>query len=395
MRQSKRHFYAAVLCWLFIPLSAQAVQSARFVIPPTGQSQCFDSTKVISCPKAGEAFDGQDAQQNAQRLSYQDNLNQTMTDNITGLTWAKNLTEPISWEQAKVAAAQSRLGGHSDWRLPSIKELFTLMQFDGYFAPTKEQSKPFINTDYFEFFYAPSLERFFDVQLWSSTQYVSTTMNRDATIFGLNLADGRIKGYPLYEPRSNSTVPATMRARLVRGAHYGLNALRDNNDATVTDLNSGLQWQAIDDGKTRDWQAALKYCKTLNLAGHSDWFLPNAKQLHSIVDYTKSPSTTKTAAIEPPLRTSEVESYFWTSTTLADGPDLVKFSRAVYFAFGRALGWMEMPPRSGQRRLIDVHGAGAQRTDPKAGDARDFPFGLGPQGDDVRIYHYVRCVRSQ
>jgi len=66
----------------------------------------------------------------------------------------------------------------------------------------------------------------------------------------------------------------------------------------------------------------------------------------------------------------------------------------VYIAFGEALGWMEMPPRSGNCQLLDVHGAGAQRSDPKSGDPGHYPYGRGPQGDAIRVYNYVRCVRD-
>jgi hypothetical protein len=45
--------------------------------------------------------------------------------------------------------------------------------------------------------------------------------------------------------------------------------------------------------------------------------------------------------------------------------------------------------------LFDVHGAGAQRSDPKAGDPQNFPHGRGPQGDVIRIYNFVRVVRSE
>ena len=41
---------------------------------------------------------------------------------------------------------------------------------------------------------------------------------------------------------------------------------------------------------------------------------------------------------------------------------------------------------------MDVHGAGAQRSDPKQGDPDDYPEGNGPQGDAIRIYNHVRCV---
>ena len=55
---------------------------------------------------------------------------------------------------------------------------------------------------------------------------------------------------------------------------------------------------------------------------------------------------------------------------------------------------MQFPPGRGEFHLLDVHGAGAQRSDPKAGDPAAFPHGRGPQGDVIRIYNYVRCVRD-
>jgi hypothetical protein len=45
-------------------------------------------------------------------------------------------------------------------------------------------------------------------------------------------------------------------------------------------------------------------------------------------------------------------------------------------------------------RYVDVHGAGAQRSDPKAGNAASFPHGRGPQGDVIRINNLVRLVRG-
>jgi hypothetical protein len=41
---------------------------------------------------------------------------------------------------------------------------------------------------------------------------------------------------------------------------------------------------------------------------------------------------------------------------------------------------------------IDVHGAGSQRSDPKTGDAGQYPTGHGPQGDAIRIDNMARCV---
>jgi hypothetical protein len=45
--------------------------------------------------------------------------------------------------------------------------------------------------------------------------------------------------------------------------------------------------------------------------------------------------------------------------------------------------------------VIDVHGAGCQRADPKTGSANNYPtWGNGPQGDVRRVFNYVRLVRD-
>jgi hypothetical protein len=120
--------------------------------------------------------------------------------------------------------------------------------------------------------------------------------------------------------------------------------------------------------------------------------LPNAKELQSIVDYTRAP------AIAPVFQSTQLPDgehpFYWTSTTHLDGPPDRRGSAAVYIAFGRALGWMQFPTGQGDHRLCDVHGAGAQRSDPKTGHPADFPHGRGPQGDVIRINNFVRCVRD-
>ncbi|MGB0744153.1 MAG: DUF1566 domain-containing protein [Opitutales bacterium] len=142
-----------------------------------------------------------------------------------------------------------------------------------------------------------------------------------------------------------------------------------------------------DSGSGMIWIDALKYAEELELGGRTDWRLPNAKELQSIVDYSRSPDATNSAAIDPIFQTSTITNedgkkdypYFWTSTTHLDGPNA---AQAVYIAFGRSLGLMH-----GQ--ILDVHGAGAQRSDPKNGAPH---LGHGPQGDAQRIFNFVRCV---
>ena len=50
---------------------------------------------------------------------------------------------------------------------------------------------------------------------------------------------------------------------------------------------SKLQWQDDTVGSLVNWMGAISECKDLNLAGYSDWRLPNINELKSIIDRTK------------------------------------------------------------------------------------------------------------
>jgi len=178
---------------------------------------------------------------------------------------------------------------------------------------------------------------------------------------------------------------------------YGSNDYTDNGDGTITDNASGLMWSQDDSSTGLNWEGALAWVEAQNTAkylGYGDWRLPNAKELQSIVDYARSPDATGSAAIDPLFNVTPITNeageidypYYWSNTTHVNmGP--VPGSGAAYVAFGRAMGYMN-------GEWIDVHGAGSQRSDPKAGDPSDYPTGHGPQGDAIRIYNYVRLVRD-
>ena len=380
-----------------------------YPVVDTGQSDCYDNSNVITCPQPGAEFYGQDPQRSHHPPSYTDNGDGTVTDNQTGLVWQKTPGSKVNFDAAKNDAATLQLGGENDWRLPTIKELYSLMNFSGYTGMEASNSKPYIDTSVFDFSYGDTTagERMIDAQFWSATEYVSTTMNGDATVFGVNFADGRIKGYPKFSPQSGGD--NKMFVRYVRGnPKYGQNDFVDNGDQTISDRATGLMWLKQDSGVLApslgengklSWKAALAWCETLEYAGHSDWRLPHAKELQSIVDYTRSPDTTDSAAIDARFSVSTIaigdltaHGYFWSSTTHSEGIPATG-DYAVYICFGECLGYMA-PPNSTDYLLLDVHGAGAQRSDPKTGDPASFPHGFGPQGDDIRVVNFARCVRS-
>ncbi|MBK8492930.1 MAG: DUF1566 domain-containing protein [Saprospirales bacterium] len=379
--------------------------SQPFKIVDTNQSDCYHNEGPIPAPAPGNAFYGQDAQHNGYQPAYQDNGDGTITDLVTGLMWQQNLYPgKYTYPQAVAGADTCTVGGYDDWRLPTIKELYSLILFSGKTGMNTQTSIPFLDTNYFDFRYGfeDIGERFIDAQYASSTAYVGTTMMGFFTIFGVNFADGRIKGYGTNTPMGEKT----FEVRYVRGvSNYGINDFVDNMDGTVTDAATGLMWIKNDNGEGLNWEGALAWVQEKNAEnylGYDDWRLPNAKELQSIVDYSRSLQTTNSAALDPVFESSTITDegemtnypFGWTSTTHGDGPPDMAYTKAVYVCFGEALGFMEMPPMSGNYNLLDVHGAGAQRSDPKTGDPADFPLGNGPQGDVIRIFNYVRLVRD-
>jgi len=378
-----------------------------YLVVETGQERCYNNSVEITCPQPGESFYGQDAQYNGNQPAYTDNGDSTVTDLVTGLMWQKSpdmngdgvidYDDKMYFDEALAYAASFSLAGYNDWRLPTIKELYSLIMFYGVDVNPQatEGTIPFIDTGYFDFAYGDlsAGERIIDAQYASSTIYVASTMGGDRTMFGVNFADGRIKGYP-----ADSSIGKKYYVLYVRGnTAYGTNQFVDNGDGTITDNATGLTWTQNDNGAGIVWENAFSYAEGLEYAGYTDWRLPDAKELQSIVDYTRSPATTSSAAIDPLFGCTQIADeasdpdypFYWTSTTHSsqlpsNGPS------AAYVCFGRAMGYMM--PLGG---WIDVHGAGAQRSDPKAGDPGQFPYGHGPQGDAVRIYNYVRCVRTE
>jgi len=155
----------------------------------TGQVRCYNNWREIPCPKPGQPFYGQDAQYEGNVPNYRDNGDGTVTDLITGLIWSKAVDKnKVSLIEAKKIAQRMTLGGYSAWRIPNIKELYSLMDFRGYTGFSRggfssgapANATPFINTDFFDFKYGDVSggERYIDAQWLSSTKYVSTSLKR-------------------------------------------------------------------------------------------------------------------------------------------------------------------------------------------------------------------------
>jgi hypothetical protein len=371
--------------------SAESASGTSYTIVDTGQTKCYDDKSEIACPAEGEAFYGQDAQYEGVQARYVDNGDGTVSDLNTGLMWQQDPGEKTTYAEAAANADSFELAGYTDWRLPTIKELYSLINFSGEDVSVSSPTgaTPFIDTNYFNFEYGDTStgERTIDSQWATSTLYTGTVMNGQTAMFGVNFADGRIKGYPANGGKTFFVI-------YVRGnTSYGVNDFVDNGDGTISDRATGLTWMQTNSGEGLNWEEALDYCESLDYSGYSDWRLPDAKELQSIVDYSRSPDVTGSAAIDPIFSISTITNEagqvdypaFWSSTTHVKAGGYG--DAGVYIAFGQAMGNMH-------DTWMDVHGAGAQRSDAKSGDPSSFSTGRGPQGDAVRIYNYARCVRG-
>ena len=304
-------------------------QTHPYTIVGTAVTKCYGNTGDISCPaNPSDPFYGQNQ---GATPSYQDNGNGTVTDLNTGLMWIKSRGSKTTWDSTFIKAAQCTTGGHNDWRVPTIKELYSLINFNGKSGVTAAQCIPYIDTDYFGWTTGDTAigERVIDAQDWSANKYKGLTMLGDSTIFGVNFVDGRIKGYPQYQPGTGNTIKYRLYIRFVRGnTNYGINNFTDNGNGSVTDNATGLMWMKDDSGNGMNWQDALAYAQTKNMAnylGHSDWRLPHAKELQSIVDYTRCKDYTNSPAIDPVFNCTPISDeggninwpFYWTSTTHA------------------------------------------------------------------------------
>lgn len=350
----------------------------NYLLVATGQVTTYDANgNVITEFNPGDALYGQDGNYlRGETMSYQDNGDGTVTDLNTGLMWQQTpSSSDFTWQEAVNYCESLELNGYDDWRMPSCKELYSISDFNS--------GWPYLNAGYFDL---ASGEVTKDEQFWSSNYYVGVTVEGGSnSAMGVNHVTGHIKAY---SAASGGPVGGKY-VRAVRGDDYGINEYVDNSDGTITDNSTGLMWVQDDNGEGIDWVAALSYAENSEFAGHSDWRLPNVKELQSIVDYGYSPSATDEtkvgSAIDPEFFNctpivneagNDDYGYYWTSTS-ANFTSGEPYYYAWYVAFGMAV--------NGEG--LDFHGAGGVRFDTK--------YEGGPLGEGgERYYNYVRLVRN-
>ncbi len=248
------------------------IDTAYFKVPDTGQTESYTDTW------------GEDSDYTINPISYTDNGDGTVTDNVTGLMWQqKDDDVEYTWYEAsgtndekynsdtKDVCGSLSLAGYNDWRLPSKKELVTIVDYG--------KESPVINESYFS--------KVKSSNYWSSVINMQMEENKHDYLntrgityaWSVNFRDGNTPSITAYYEEYVRCV------RSEQDRPFNIFVISGND--TVKDESSGLMWQQKDDDIERTWEEAIEYCEGLSLDGFSDWRLPNVKELHSITDDEK------------------------------------------------------------------------------------------------------------
>jgi hypothetical protein len=267
--------------------------------------------------------------------TYIDNGDGTITDTSTGLMWmAEDAGYTMDWKTALSYAENLDFAGYTDWKLPDVKELQSLVDYTGVY-PTLNQEY-FTTTDLTDenpgYYYWSSTSAYFSTQNpgYGYAWYVAFGYSLDnegndthgagAVRFSPKSLDSSYEGEggdnvnnsaracridERYYDSATSKVVTTGQSESyddegniiypVEGdMYYGQDAVydtvefsfTDNGDGTITDNNTGLIWQSQPTDDHYSIDEAFEYADNLELGSSSDWRVPTLEELYSIQDFS-------------------------------------------------------------------------------------------------------------
>ena len=362
-------------------------------LPKTGQTTCYDSSgNIIDCTGTGQ--DG-DLQQGVAWPSprFTDNGDGTVRDNLTGLIWTKdgNAPGPAVCSPATAKTWQGALDyvaclntnsylGYSDWHLPDINELRSLVNAGQSDTSTWLNSQGFNNVQSSSYWSSTSDAYYphgaWIVNMWvgymynfgfkTSNYYVWPVRSGQSWLLENSIISIPKTGQTTCYDSSGNIIGCTgtgQDGNLQRGVAWPSPRFTDNGDGTVTDNLTGLIWtkdgnapgsSACSPATTKTWQGALDYVACLNTnsyLGYTDWRLPNVNELKSLVHAGQSSIS---AWLNTQGFNNVQSSYYWSSTSgagytyYADGAWVVSMWSGGMVSSSKTSYYYVWPVRSGQ-----------------------------------------------
>ncbi|MDP8254876.1 MAG: DUF1566 domain-containing protein [Candidatus Alcyoniella australis] len=241
-----------------------------------------------ACPTGVEEDEDEDDQEPVERgPRLIDNSDGTVSDLDQGLMWqTSGSSEQQAWWVAnEYCGTLNSVGyaGYSDWRLPDITQLRTLV--DGC-ETTGESGTCGVDADCLD------RDACFNADCYGCRQYEGPSgcywnelfVGQDCGMYwSSSIEQGSERAWGLDFSNASlvdeqGTLPAN--TRCVRPQYA---PLIDNGDGTASDPVSKLTWQNTPSKFAWDYDDALIYCQELTLAEHKDWRLPQIDELRSLV----------------------------------------------------------------------------------------------------------------
>ena len=218
---------------------------------------------------------------------YDTSITGIVFDRLTGLMWQR-APSATTYTQAAAATAckGSTLGGYTDWRLPSVVELVSIVDFTATSPSVDAVAFPGTSAGLY----------------WTSTLLASNPQNAWFVSF--------IAGQTDFVYATDSNLARCVRTAMNMAAACRASATRFKvNAAMVTDSSTGLVWPQAVPTPAQTWSAAKASC---DAAGGGSR-LPSLKELQTLVDYGMvypGPGP----AIDPTAFPSTPVGAYWTSS---------------------------------------------------------------------------------
>lgn len=260
----------------------------------------------------------------------------TVIDRLTGLMWTKdaNLIGDKSYLESLNYISAMNNGeypnyGYTDWRMPNIVEIDSLINSGQSNTATWLNSQGFINV--------PE-DFFWDNLYWSSTSggaYTKVIWLCNGNSIGTLMQYSGLL-WPVRSAQSGTIqLPKTGKTWSQNegdegywqmGVDWPVPRFLDHGDGSVTDGLTDLMWtkDANLKGSVTTWQEALDFIESLNESkylGYNDWRLPDRIELKSLVDHSgfSLVLTSGHPFINIPYSSSHLTGY-WSSTSDPSNP---------------------------------------------------------------------------
>lgn len=247
-------------------------------------------------------------------------------DRVTALVWQQKTTGGrMTQADGSLWCGNLSFGGFiSVWRLPTVKELSTLIDYsvpqgnlmmdvqafsgepaDYYLSSTKiasDLSQFWYVSFYYGYFGGSAIgTSYFARCVWSCSSPIIPTST--GVLAAWNQAGGT------YADVTNQT------------SRYFI------SNGITTDALTGLQWEEMASSRRMNWTDAVAYCVNQRTGGVSGWRIPNLIELQTLVDFTIS---------APPLNATAFSGVdaadFWSSTP--DAGNVVNFWNVYFSSYG-------------------------------------------------------------